>query len=272
MSQNKINHLESCFINLKKQNKKAFIAYINAGDPDLDTTFEIMKIFVKNGVDIIELGVPFSDPIGDGPVNQAGALRAIKQGVTLYSVLNLIKKFKKKYDTPVVLFSYLNPIYNIGLELFIKKTHESKVDGVLIVDSPFDMSFDILKKLNNLNINSIFLVAPTTQKNRLKSIVKYSKGFVYYISSLGVTGQRLSFDKNLETKVREIKKYTKKPVCIGFGVSTPEVARNFAKISDGVIVGSAFVSIIAAHLKNKQKMLKKLSIFSKDMVASVKQV
>ena len=272
MKKNKMNNLESCFSKLKQQEQKVFVAYLNAGDPDLDTTFKIMEIFVKNGVDIIELGVPFSDPIGDGPVNQEGAMRALKHGVTLHSVLNLVKRFKTKYNTPVVLFSYLNPIYNMGLEQFSIKASKAMVDGVLIVDSPFDMSFKIVKELHNKNIDSIFLVAPTTQKERLKAIVKYSSGFVYYVSSLGVTGERSRFDKNLANKVKEVKKNTNKPVCIGFGISTPETAKRFAKLSDGVIVGSAFVSIIADNLKNKQKMLKKLSIFSKAMVSSVKQV
>lgn len=264
------NRIDITFSELKKNNKKAFIAYITAGDPSLDITLSIMHMFAQKGVDIIELGVPFSDPIGDGPVNQAAAQRAIHSGTTLLKILQMIKIFRKTCNTPVVLFSYLNPIYEFGMHSFTQEAKKSDIDAVLLVDGPFDMCSDFKQNLNKGNIHTIYLAAPTTSSQRLKEITRNTGGFLYYISSLGVTGIRKSFSQDIAQKLKRIQSLTDKPICVGFGISTPEDAKKIAHLCSGVIVGSAFVKIISEHLDNAGQMLKKLETFTHSMVSSVK--
>jgi len=266
-----MNRLDKTFIKLREQSQKAFVAYITAGDPNLQSTMKIMQMFVQSGVDVIELGVPFSDPIGDGPVNQAAAMRGIKSGTTLESVLDLVKRFRVQFETPVVIFSYLNPIVQVGVDRFSKKSYDAGVDGVLTVDGPFDMCQDIAKALTKKGIHSIYLAAPTTSDDRLKQIVNNCGGFVYYVSSLGVTGQRSSFEKDLSKRVAAVKALSTKPVCVGFGISNPTTARKISKFSDGIVVGSAFVKIIQDNNGSARNMLERLADFTKVMVKSIKK-
>lgn len=266
------NRIDITFSDLKKNNKKAFIAYITAGDPTLDATLSIMYLFAQKGVDIIELGVPFSDPIGDGPVNQAAAQRAILSGTTLAKIFQMIKTFRKTCNTPVVLFSYLNPIHEFGMQHFTREAQKADIDAVLLVDGPFDMCSDLKKSLNSEDIHTIYLAAPTTSTERLKEITRNTGGFLYYISSLGVTGIRKSFSKDIAQKLKKIQSLTDKPICVGFGISTPEDAKKMAQLCNGVIVGSAFVRIISEHLKDTQQMLNTLESFTHSMVSSVKSI
>jgi tryptophan synthase alpha chain len=180
-----MNRIDQTFKNLSRLKQKAFIAYITAGDPDLETTFKAIPILEKAGVDIIELGIPFSDPIGDGPVNQLAAERALKKGGSLQSILQGLEKFRRVSNIPIVLFSYMNPIYAMGYEVFAKKAANAGVDGVLTVDGPFDMCKPLRDHLSQKGIHSIYLVAPTTNTARIKQITKYSNGFTYAVSSLG---------------------------------------------------------------------------------------
>ena len=264
------NRIDITFSDLEKNNNKAFIAYITAGDPNLDTTLSIMHLFAQKGVDIIELGVPFSDPIGDGPVNQAAAQRAIQSGTTLAKIFQMIKTFRKTCATPLVLFSYLNPIHEFGMEHFTREAKKADIDGVLLVDGPFDMCSDLKQNLNKEGIHTIYLAAPTTSTERLKEITRNTGGFLYYISSLGVTGMRKTFSQDIGLKLKKIQSLTDKPICVGFGISTPQDAKKMSRLCNGVIVGSAFVKIISEHLDDVGPMLKKLESFTHSMVSSVK--
>lgn len=266
------NRIDITFADLKKNKKKAFVAYITAGDPNLDTTLSIMHLFAQKGVDIIELGVPFSDPIGDGPVNQAAAQRAIHSGTTLAKIFQMVKNFRKTCNIPVVLFSYLNPIHEFGIDHFAQAAKNANIDAVLLVDGPFDMCSDLKQNLNREGIHTIYLAAPTTSIERLKEITCNTGGFLYYISSLGVTGIRQSFSQDIGPRLKKIQSLTDKPICVGFGISTPQDAQKMARFCNGVIVGSAFVKIIAEHQADIKTMLDKLDSFTHSMVAAVKAI
>ncbi len=265
-----MNRIDETFKKLHELKHKAFISYISAGDPNLDVTLRIMKSLSDLKVDIIELGVPFSDPIGDGPVNQGGAQRGIASHTTLLKILEMVKIFRKNYQTPIVLFSYMNPIVQIGYSNFAEIAHKAGIDAVLTVDSPFDMNTELEKYLSVNDIYPIYLASPTTANDRLSIISKKTKGFLYYISSLGVTGERTSFSKNLKSRIKEIKSHTQTPVCVGFGISKPEQAKEISKYADGIIIGSAFVKIIAENLKNENKIVDDISKFAKSIINAIK--
>jgi tryptophan synthase alpha chain len=267
------NRIDRTFSALSEQGQKAFIAYISAGDPDLEFTLALLKRFDQLGVDAVELGVPFSDPIGDGPVNQAGAKRGLDSGTTLDKVLKTVKRFRADSPRlPVILFSYLNPLYHFGLDRFPDAAVDAGVDGVLAVDGPFDMCGDLNGALKQRGIHSIYLASPTTSPSRLRQIARQSGGFLYYISSMGVTGMRRSFEKDLGERVQSIRSLCRIPVCVGFGISTPEAARSICRKADGIIVGSAFVRRIEDHLPDKNSVLRSIDAFTRKMVRSVKSV
>jgi len=265
-----MNRIDQTFKKLKSKKEKAFVAYITAGDPDLKVTMEIFKIFDREGVDIIEVGVPFSDPIGDGPVNQAAAERALRKNIQLENILELIRSFRKSSQTPIVLFSYMNPLYQMGFSSFAKRAKQCGVDGVLTVDGPFDMCREVQKELQKMKLHSIYLVAPTTHDIRINQITRRGGGFIYYISSLGVTGMRKRFSGQLENKVKRIKSLTSKPVCVGFGISSPQAARKISRLADGVVVGSVFVKCIGENQKTRALLFKRFTSITRLLVQAVK--
>jgi tryptophan synthase alpha chain len=233
--------IEKAFKKLKKENKKAFIPYIMAGDPSLEKTRDIVLMFEECGADIVELGVPFTDPIADGPTIQRASERALKAGVTLKKVIAFVKELRKSTQIPIVLMTYYNPVFKYGEEIFIKDAKDAGVDGVIVPDLPPDEGEEFIQQSMKAGLSAIFLLAPTSTVGRIKKVVKASKGFIYYVTITGVTGAALLLDSSIETLVSEIRKYTDKPIAVGFGVSTPEEASAVAKVSDGVIVGSAIV-------------------------------
>lgn len=236
-----MNLIDKKFRALRKENKKAFIAFITAGYPDLKTTRKLTLELAKSGVDIIELGVPFSDPIADGPIIQEASQAALKKGVNLNDVLNLVKEVKKDTETPLIIMTYYNPIFCFGEERFVKKALDCGVDGVIIPDLPPEEGRSFVRLANSLGLATIFFLSPTTTAGRIKFISGVSRGFIYYVSLTGVTGPRQNLPKDLVNNLRAIKKITKKPVCVGFGVSRPEQIKAINKIADGVIVGSAII-------------------------------
>lgn len=223
---------------LRKKAKKAFIPYIMAGDPDLEETAKRLKILEKNGADLIELGVPFTDPLADGPTIQAAAQRALNSGTTLKKILNFLKTFH--IDVPIILMTYLNPVFCYGIERFFKEAKESSVSGVIFPDLTVEEADQYVSFAKKYGIDTIFLVAPTSTSERVKKIVKASTGFVYYVSITGITGAALKLDKDFIEHISYVRSFGK-PVCIGFGVSSPEEANYIAQYADGVIVGSAIV-------------------------------
>jgi len=212
-----------------------------AGDPSLARTRDIVLMFEECGADIVELGVPFTDPIADGPTIQRASERALKAGVTLKKVIAFVKELRKSTQIPIVLMTYYNPVFKYGEENFIKDAKDAGVDGVIVPDLPPDEGEYFIQQSMKAGLSTIFLLAPTSTVGRIKKVVKASKGFIYYVTITGVTGAALLLDSSIETLVSEIRKYTDKPIAVGFGVSTPEEASAVAKVSDGVIVGSAIV-------------------------------
>ncbi len=248
---------------LKEQNKKHLIIYLMAGDPDIKTTEKLIYLLDELNVSVIELGVPFSDPIADGVTIQRAGERALKQGVNLLKVFYLVKNVRKKVKIPIVLMTYYNIIFNYGVEKFIIDAKKSGIDGVIIPDLPFDEEKYIQKKAKENEFCIIYLVSPTNTLQRAKKIVEKSQGFVYYILIKGVTGtnKRFSFDLNY---VKNIKKLTEKPIFAGFGISKPQEVKKIMKYFDGIIIGSAFVNIIEKYSNNKVMLFKK----SKDFINS----
>lgn len=233
--------IQKTFRKLKREGKKAFIPYIMAGDPDLERTKDIVHLFEECGADIVELGVPFSDPLADGPTIQQASERALQNGVTLRKVIELVKRLSHEIRIPIVLMTYYNPVFKYGIELFISDAREAGIDGVIIPDLPPDEAAEFIILSKKSHLNTIFLLAPTSTEDRIKKVVKASTGFIYYVSITGITGSDLLLDGSMEVLISNIRKYTDKPIAVGFGVSTPEEASAVAKISDGVIVGSAIV-------------------------------
>jgi tryptophan synthase alpha chain len=229
------------FKRLQKERKKAFIPYIMSGDPSLEKTKDIVLLFEECGADIVELGVPFSDPLADGPVIQRASERALKNKVTLRKVISHVKELRSVTSIPLVLMTYFNPVFKYGIESFVKDAGDAGVDGVIIPDLPPDEAEDFILLAREKALDTIFLLAPTSTEDRIKKVVKAATGFIYYVSITGTTGASLLFDGSMEALISNIKRYTDKPVAVGFGVSNPENASAVARISDGVIVGSAIV-------------------------------
>ena len=230
---------------LKEAGRKAFVPYVTAGDPDMPSTLEFVKVLGSEGAAIIELGVPFSDPMADGPVNQRAADRSLKNGTTTHDVLEAVRTLRDEgVGTPVVLFSYLNPLLRFGLERFAVEASRSGVSGVLLVDLPPEAGSRIAGLFRENRLETVFLASPTTSTERLKRINDLSSGFVYYVSRKGVTGTRESLADGLAEDLERVRNHVSKPLLVGFGISTPEQARVVAAHSDGVVVGSALVDII----------------------------
>ena len=236
-----MGRIEDCFSLLRAHGKKAFVAYITAGDPSLKSTIQLVHEFESQGVDIVELGIPFSDPIADGPVNQEAAMRALKNNVSLDQIFEMVRDIRKKSEIPLVFFAYLNTIFAYGFEKFVSDAGDAGVDGVLILDLPPEEATDYKKHMDAKGIATIFLVSPITPDNRLDIIVKYASGFVYYVSQMGVTGERSHIAEDIPMMTEAIRARTTVPIVVGFGISTPDQVRKIACYADGVVVGSSIV-------------------------------
>ena len=227
-------------------NGKAFIAFVTCGDPDLETTGKVIREAVKNGADLIELGLPFSDPTAEGPVIQGADCRALANGVTTDDIFTFVKDLRKDVKVPMIFMTYANVVYSYGSDRFCSKAAECGVQGILLCDVPFEEKEDFLPSCRKSGLNLISMIAPTSG-DRIAMIAKEAEGFIYIVSSLGVTGVRKNIDTDLTSLVREIRRNSDVPCAIGFGISTPEQARKMASLSDGAIVGSAIVRIIEQH-------------------------
>ncbi|MCK5679726.1 tryptophan synthase subunit alpha [bacterium] len=242
-----MKRLEQKFRELKKEGAKALITFITAGDPDLDATCDLVETLVAAGADVVELGVPFSDPLADGPTIQAASGRALAQGVTLKKIIATVAKIRLRTDIPLVLMSYYNPLFSYGLEEFVADAATAGVDGVIVPDLPLEESY-LLRSLADGKIAVVPLAAPTTPDARLAKIVASGSGFLYYVTVTGITGTRTSLPLELTSTLDRVRKIADKlPLAAGFGISTPEQARVIGKHSDAIIVGSALVEIIATH-------------------------
>lgn len=239
-----MNRIEQRIQDLKSKQQKALVAFVTAGDPSLDATRDIFQVLEENGVDIVELGVPFSDPLADGPVIQAASQRSLKSGTTLKKIIGLVADLRATSQLPIVLMTSYNPVFVYGEERFVHDAVSAGVDGVIIPDLPPEEAGAFQDFANREGLRVIYLLAPTSTPDRVKMITEKSRGFIYYISLTGVTGMKGKFSEDLAARVREVKKVTTHPVMIGFGISGPEEARQASQVSDGVIVGSAIVKLI----------------------------
>jgi len=246
MSGVSMSRIDRTFEALRKADRKGFIAYITAGDPDLERTRRLVLEFGRRGVDLVELGVPFSDPLADGPVNQAAAQRALRGGATLRDVLGLVQDIREESEMPLVFFTYFNPVYRYGLECFADRAAAVGVDGVLMLDLPLEESAEYKALMDARKMDTVFIVAPTTPEQRIRRISEYATGFVYCTSRTGVTGERERLSEALAPIVERIRRYTDKPIGVGFGISTPDHVREASRHADAVIVGSAIVRRIGA--------------------------
>jgi len=255
-----MNRIAKKFQKLQRQGKKAFIAYIMAGDPSLAVTKKLILELENKGVDIIELGVPFSDPLADGPTIQKASERGLKSRTTLTSVFNLVRNARRETQMPIVLMLYYNLVFHYGLKRFVEMAVRSGIDGAIIPDLPPEESKELRDIAKKRKLSIIHLLAPTSSMERIKNIAAISTGFIYYVSLTGTTGARSKLPEGLSENLRKIKKITKKPVCAGFGISTRGQVKAVSKINDGVIVGSAIVKVIEKNI-GKKDLVKKVGNF-----------
>jgi len=244
--------IDDTFSTLRANRKKAFVAYIMAGDPDYNESKELLMGLPEAGVDIIELGLPFTDPMADGPTIQLAGQRALNSGQSLEKTLQMVQDFRSKNNvTPIIIMGYYNPIYSYGVDKFLSKAKLVGVDGLIIVDLPPEEDSELCIPAKNIGLNFIRLATPTTDENRLPAVLKNTSGFVYYVSITGITGVANASSANVSPEISRIKNKTDLPVVVGFGIKTPEAALEMAKVADGVVVGSAIVEKIAQGESNK---------------------
>jgi tryptophan synthase alpha chain len=242
-----VNRLEERFGELKREGRSAFIAFVTAGFPDLKTTERLLPELERKGVDIVELGIPFSDPLADGPLIQNASAAALKKGASLAAIFAMVRRVRARTRMPLCFMTYYNPVFVMGEERFVKECARSGVDGVIVPDLPMEESCGLSRALRRAGVHLIPFVSPTTSAARLRKICAGGRGFIYYVSLSGVTGPRQRLPKDLEQRVRRVKSLTRTPVCVGFGVSSPEQVRSLSRFSDGVIVGSAIIREIGAR-------------------------
>lgn len=244
-----MERIQSAFEKARIQGRSAFISYICAGDPDFETSVEICRELVAAGVDILEIGVPFTDPLADGLTNQLAAQRALESGSSHERVFDLVKKVREFGDVPVVLYTYYNLVFSQGIQNYVRNAMDAGVDGLLTLDLPPEEADDLLVACQNHGLANIFIVAPTTPDHRIPLIAKASSGFIYYVSREGVTGAQEKVASGLDAAVSRIKSHAEIPVVVGFGISSPEHVREVAQSADGVVVGSAIVNCIPENLE-----------------------
>ncbi len=243
-----MNRLDEAFAACKAEKRAAFIPFIMAGDPDTATTVELIGALVEGGADIVELGVPFSDPIADGPVNQRAAARALASGTTLAMVLDVVARARQRWQVPIVLFTYFNPVLAQGVGRFAARAAESGVDGVLCLDlPPEEAAPHFVETLREAGLATVFLLAPTSTKARIRAVGRLAQGFVYYVSRTGVTGERQALAPNLARELKIVRRGVGHPLAVGFGISTPEQVAAVGALADGVVVGSALVRLVEEH-------------------------
>ena len=247
-----MNRLKNSFETLKKNNDKALVGFITAGDPDIETSLKIIAAMCENGMDILEIGVPFSDPSADGPVIQRSSSRALKYDMSLRTVMDMIREIRKITSIPIIIFSYYNPIMAYGIKNFQPDAIAAGADGVLLVDLPLEESDELTSCWNENDFSLINLVAPTTPKDRIKKIASASSGFLYLVSKTGVTGSDGLDTSEINTQMDTLRLVTDLPVCVGFGISTAEDVATVASMSDGVVIGSAFERLIEENINNPE--------------------
>jgi tryptophan synthase alpha chain len=261
-----MNRIDTKFAELRRVGKKAFIVYLTAGYPSLAVTEELVCSLEAAGVDIVELGVPFSDPMADGPTIQASSQQALAQGVTLTKILASVQKIRRHTQVPMVLMTYYNPVFHFGEERFVREACQTGVDGLIVPDLPPQEASVLIRSARKEDLATIFFLAPTTTPQRMPQIIEAASGFIYYVSVTGVTGARQHLPAEMLTNIKKAKRVTSKPICVGFGISTPQQVAQVASIADGVIVGSAVIKEIE-KAQGQADLVKRVSCFVKELTS-----
>lgn len=259
------------FAQARSENRACFVAYLCAGDPCWETSLKACQTLIESGIDVLEIGVPFSDPLADGLTNQLAAQRALESGMTQEHVFNLVRKIRQFSDIPIVFYTYYNLIFSQGEADYIQSAKDAGVDGILTLDLPPEEADSLLQVCREKDMKTIFIVAPTTPAERLKIITKSVTGFVYYVSRTGVTGERDEMANDIGEAVTLIKQYTLCPVVVGFGISKAEHVREIGQVADGVVIGSALVNCIAQNQEREATLIQTLRAKTKELVAGLKE-
>ena len=262
-----MDRIAQAFARTRREKRAAFVAYLCAGDPDFDTSLAACRAVLDAGADVLELGVPFSDPLADGLTNQLAAQRALEGGMTTARVFELVRRLREKSQVPVVFYTYYNLVFAYGVENYVRTAKEAGVDGLLTLDLPPEEAGELLAACTKHDLKTVFIVAPTTPAGRLARIGAAATGFIYYVSREGVTGVRDQVAANIPEAVARIRQHTALPVAVGFGISTREQVRQVARVADGVVVGSALVNVIKDNLDNRAGLPARLRITAAELVA-----
>ena len=262
-----MDRIAQAFARTRREKRAAFVAYLCAGDPDFDTSLAACRAVIDAGADVLELGVPFSDPLADGLTNQLAAQRALDGGKTASRVFELVKRLREKSQVPIVFYTYYNLVFSNGIEHYVRAAKEAGVDGMLTLDLPPEEAAELQAVCTKHDLKTVFIVAPTTPAARLARIGAAATGFIYYVSREGVTGVRDQIAANIPEAVARIRQHTTLPVAVGFGISTREQVRQVARSADGVVVGSALVNVIKDNLDNRAGLPARLRILAADLVA-----
>ncbi len=265
-----MNRIEAKFEQLRAEGRSAFMPYICAGDPSHEISRKLLLTLEEAGADLIELGVPFSDPIADGPTIQKASERALVDKISLREILDMVETLRQETQIPIALMTYYNPIFRMGEVEFCAAAHRAGVDGVIIPDLPPEEASTLLEVAPAHDLATIFLASPTSSPERMRLIASVSTGFIYCVSVTGVTGARTSLSEEVQPMIIELKKQTQKPICVGFGVSTSEQANAVARLADGVIVGSAIINVMEKHLGDKAAILSSVKEFAEELAAGVR--
>ena len=266
-----MNRIDNAFAKAKSEGRSAFVSYVCAGDPDAETSLDVCRTLIASGVDVLEIGVPFSDPLADGLTNQLAAQRALESGTTREDVFDLVRAVRKENDSvPVVFYTYYNLMFSGGLDEYIAEAKEAGVDGLLVLDLPPEEAGDHMAACEKVGMKTVFLLAPTTPPERMGYIAGFATGFIYYVSRTGVTGVRADLADDLKEMVDMIKGYSDKPLVVGFGIHNREQVQAVAHLADGVVVGSAIVNTIKDNLGNRDAILEKMGALVTDLVAGTK--
>lgn len=265
-----MDRIAETFARLRREQRAAFVAYLCAGDPDFDTSLAACRAVIEAGADVLEIGVPFSDPLADGLTNQLAAQRALEGGMTAARVFELVRRIRETSEVPIVFYTYYNLVFSNGVDAYVRTAKAAGVDGMLTLDLPPEEAGDVQASCRTHGVKTVFIVAPTTPASRLPVIGAAATGFIYYVSREGVTGVRDQVATNIPEAVAAIKKHTTLPVVVGFGISTREHVKQVAGAADGVVVGSALVNVIKAGLTDRTAVPAKLRAVAQDLVAGTR--
>lgn len=266
-----MSRIQQTFARARSENRAAFVAYVCAGDPDFDTSLEVCRALLNSGVDILELGVPFSDPLADGLTNQLAAQRALESGMTAARVFELVRRVREFSQAPIVFYTYYNLVFSNGVDAYVRAAKEAGVDGILTLDLPPEEAGEVQAAGARHGVETVFIIAPTSPDERIAKIASATTGFLYYVSREGVTGVRDQVATNIPEMMTRIRARTKLPAVVGFGISTRAQVAEVARHADGVVVGSALVNIIRDHVKDRAKIAPAMAARAADLAAGVKR-